>query len=129
MGELYTFVRAYRDEDFDELASWYEAWGQKVPKKEFLPSLGYIAEGVAAGFMYNVENKLGLIDFYISNPKSKTSMRDSALDHITRLLICDAGFKNLKAVTTTTKLQAIKERAKKHNFDNIGECTMLFRGI
>lgn len=109
-------VKIYEDSDYEMVKGWYEARNHPVPDKGILPSVGLVVEGVAAGFIYNVEGKFGLLEEIISNPKSTAKERNQALDFIFLTLLDYAKEEGLKLVIGFSKNKAAMERAKNFGF-------------
>lgn len=91
-----------------------------------LPHLGYIVEGIAAGFLRQCEGPYGLIDGYITNPTKTSEERNEALDIITESLINDAKAKGINHLLAFTRDNGILERAKKHGFAHLPHHFMVF---
>ena len=71
--ELY--IRELNETDYDDiLVGWWNQWGWKPPKSDFLPNNGkggvIVFDGdipVCAGFMYLTNSKVAWVDWIISN--------------------------------------------------------------
>ena len=68
-------IRQLNDTDYENiLLDWWNQWGWKAPKKDFLPDEGkggyIIYDGdipVCAGFIYVTNSKVSWVDWIISN--------------------------------------------------------------
>jgi hypothetical protein len=108
------------DLDFDEISKWFELRKMESPEKHFFPKIGFIVHGYAAGFLYLTDSLVGIIDCYISNPKSVRLLRDKALDLVTEELIKSAKFHGCKVILCDSHIESIKDRASKHGFESNG---------
>lgn len=122
-------ARLVIDLDFDELGRWYLArWGS-VPHKSLFPPIGFIVEGIAAGFLYLTDSSIAIIDGYISNPETDSKTRSDALNAITEALIGFAKNRGIMRLKCATQSEAIKKRAESHGFKCIGTYTTLILEI
>lgn len=71
--------------DYATLKRWWEAHDWKPLPRDCLPSIGSIAGGICAGFLYRTDSKLALIEYIISDPSSSKKDRKEAV----RLVIED----------------------------------------
>lgn len=88
--------------DHNTINLWQNAHGLARLEEHLFPSVGYIVENVAAGFLYQTDSSLCFIDGYISNPASDKAERREAFDQITDNVIRtarDHGFRNILAYT------------------------------
>ena len=112
-------VNRYTDANYDEMREWYEAWNLKAPAIDMFPAYGLIAPNLAVGFLIRTDCKTGILDFYISNPRSNKYERDDALDEISRGLIQHARNTGLKYLKLDTKIANVETRALMHGFSFI----------
>ena len=112
--------------DYDEIKAWYEARHLAVPKPDTFPGYGLIVKNVAAGFVILTDAKLGILEFYISNPWSSEKRRDDALDEITKGLMQYGRQFGCKHFMCTTQLPAIGQRAMKHGLEFQGQFYLYF---
>ena len=104
-------VRLYTEQDHSEVSKWWSAHNMPAIPKMALPKVGFMVQGVAAGFLYQTDSSVAFIENFISNPESDWATRQTALDDITNSILRYAishGFKQVVALTTS---QAIYERA------------------
>lgn len=106
--------------DFDEIEKWFDKHHLKMPAKGLFPRIGFIVNGVAAGFIYSTDSLVSIIDCYISNPHIDAQTRDKALNAITDELIKSAKSHGCKIIKCDTKLESIKHRALAHGFKSLG---------
>lgn len=92
-----------------------------------LPKVGFISPGVAAGFLYQTDSCVAIIDGYISNPVLNRADRDEALDEVTQALLNKAKELGFTHVKCETKLTSIGARAERHGFVPLGTFTYYVR--
>lgn len=98
--------RKYRDEDFEEIRSWFDKRG--IPLElESLPKVGFIMPGIAAGFLMQTDTTTCILEPFIANPFTLKKSREVALDSIFELLLKEAkslGFKKVFGFSTHLKM-------------------------
>ena len=109
-------VRQYTLNDYQMIAEWYIERRMTPPKSEQLPVIGFVVDGTAAGFLYNADGKLALLEGYIASPRSSAYLRDVALDLITENLINAAKKLGVNKIFAASSLRAIQRRAEVHGF-------------
>lgn len=119
-------VKRFIDEDHAEILGWHAAHKQAGPSFDDLPTYGLIEHGVAAGFLILTDARVGILEYYISNPNVAPMVRSKALDDITVGLI-DYGKKfGLKYFKCDTQLVTIGQRAMKHGLEFQGKFSAYF---
>ncbi len=109
-------LRRYENRDLEQLNRWYDLRHCPKVDNSLLPGVGFIADEMAAGFLYQTDSSLCLLDGYVSNPLTYKEDRDKALNCITQALLTEAkrlGFKKILAFTT---VEAIATRAMINGF-------------
>lgn len=122
-------IRLYETNDYESMKGWYEKRGHPVPHGTFLPPVGYIEPGVAAGFLVACDNYVGIFDFYISNPDAAKELRMKAFDDITKRLFEYAEYLKIKVLKADTQIPVIKDLCRKFNFKYVGEFSTFTREI
>ena len=114
-------MRAITQADFQILNHWCSLRDLPPLDQDVLPDTGFIVDEIAAGFLIAMNNNMGILDFYVSNPHSDKKERDVALDEITKELIATAKDVGMKRLICTTKNDAISKRAMFHGFEYMGQ--------
>lgn len=122
-------MRNFHDTDYHLIQNWQARRGKLAPKKELLPPVGLIEDNAACGFLIHCDNGVGILDFFISNPEIPKEQRDQVLDDIVFALILTAKMAGMKQVYCNSNIWAIKSRAEKHGFANIGEFTSYLKEL
>lgn len=111
------------------MSQWYKLRGKTAPKEEFVPDIGFIEPGVAAGFLIQTDIPYAIIDLYISNPRSEKAIRDEALDRITQMLFQKAKSLGCKVVRCESQVNTIKERAERNGFKPVGDFALFVKEL
>lgn len=109
-------TRRYTPADHAELSNWWTAHNLPIIPPNALPVVGFMVQGVAAGFLYQTDSDVALVENFISNPASHWDDRQTALDSITQHLIDYARFKGRLYLMAMTQSQAIFDRALHFGF-------------
>lgn len=122
-------VRRIEREDYNSIYEWFRGWDLPPPPVEFLSNVGFIVPGVAAGYLYITNSKIGIIDSYISNVKASKMERKEAIDMITSDIITLAKELGIKILKCDSTYESIKVRAKNFGFKEIGNYTCFAKEI
>lgn len=79
--ELYNEAKHY-----EMLCQWYKDRDQAHIPKELLPKIGIVVDGCVAGFLYQTDSKLCIIENYISDKNSTKEQRSQAIIELTHSL-------------------------------------------
>lgn len=114
---------------WQEICLWYTGHGQPIPDRELMPETGFMVQGLAAGFLYVTDSKLGIIEFLISNPDSNKEERDRAIDLVVKRLEIEAIDWDIKGIFITTNVGSVMKRALKHEYESVGQLTGFYKRI
>lgn len=115
----------YKPEHYAQVKGWWEAYGQPVIPEASLPKVGFIVQGLAAGFLYQTDSDLALAENFITDPVSYWADRSAALDAILEAITAYAtqsGFRHVLGLTTS---QAMYERCLRFGFRDNGTFQVL----
>jgi len=121
-------VRRFRSGDFDEVAAWWEHNGRKLEQGD-LPQLGFIAPGLAAGFLYLTDSNVAFADGLLSNPKAPILARARAASVIVDRLTEEAKACGFKYVAGVCGVESTKRLCLKKGFTRDGSYEMLLKEI
>ncbi len=116
-------VRKYRDQDYPVLCKWFKDREMLHPDKWFFSDIGFIVEGIGAGFLYTTNSGIAHVDGYITNKEANYQDRQDAIESITRAIIFTAIEKGVKLLCFSTQLKSIEELAPKFDASYIGSHT------
>lgn len=110
-----------------QLRNWIEQWKMDPNVVEYLPTTGFIIEGVCAIFLYLTNSPICYIEGFISNKQVSDSKRDQCLDAVVAQAINFASDKGFKRMLAITQLPAVSNRAEKLGFHMQGKQNLLMR--
>jgi hypothetical protein len=114
-------MRFYQDKDFKEISHWCSLRDRPAPEEWALPDSGFIVDGVACGFLVMTNTKIGILDFYISNPHADKEARREALEEITNELIEAAKEVGIRSIVFSTQFESIRQLGHFFGFTSDGE--------
>lgn len=121
-------ARLVMGKDLEQLQEWYKEWNQPIPSRRSFPYIGFMVDGIAAGFLYQTDSTVCLLDGYITNRKMSHDARYEAMEEITSKLLNEALYRGFHEVIALTKIPKIKERLLNNwNFNDSGQYTLLTR--
>jgi hypothetical protein len=121
-------VRKYKSSDWVTIQSWYAARNIVPAEACCLPKVGFVAPGVAAGFLVQTDGGFAMIEHLAGNPEIPAWDRANGLDAVVSKL-CDTGVKlGYSRILGITKLQVVKDRALSHGFKEFGTYEILAKG-
>lgn len=122
-------ARKFIQEDLAQVNRWHALHEMPVIGYDDLPEIGFIVPGVCAGFLYQTDSSVCMLDGYISNPESEKNARKDALDAITFLLITTAKDLMFTTIMAFTKNQSVMGRCERYEFTKKGEYNLFVRRI
>lgn len=122
-------MRRYLPEDDTEIGSWYNKRGLIPAIGRYLPKIGMIEPGVAAGFLYQTDSTIAWLESFVTNPEASSSERNVALDRITSALIHEAKKLGFTILMVYSRVPSITDRAREFGFCGNAGYTLLSRTI
>ncbi len=122
-------ARPFLTADLPQINAWYIGHGQGPVSTEGLPPTGFIVDDVGAGFMYKTDAKLGILEFWVSNPKATSDERHRAFTAVGNELLKDAIKSGIARIWCLSSQPDIVERAKEWEFKPIGAFELLARKV
>jgi hypothetical protein len=104
------------EKHYPTVALWWEAHGQHAVPAECLPRIGFFVPSTCAGFLYQTDSKIALIEGLISSPESDPSYRDQALDAVVEALCAEAKKLGFVGIQGFTKVKRVSARASRLGF-------------
>lgn len=105
------------DKDYGDLETWWLAQDWTPVQRQFLPKLGLIEPGLAAGFLYLSDSGgMAWMEWIVGNPEADYEERGKALDQIIEGLAAAAAHAGAKAIFTSASHKRLIERYKEHSF-------------
>lgn len=122
-------IRSYYRADLSDLQDWLELRGLPRAEAHWFPSIGFIAPGLAVGFLFQTDSSLAFLDNYISNPTADSFRVGRAVSKITDRLLAKAEQLGFDYVKCATDKGSVKKMALRKGFKNVGEHTCFFKEI
>lgn len=121
--------RPVTPKDYDVINAWYRGHHMPPLCEHLFPDVGYVVDGIGAGFIYQTDSSLCFIEGYISNPDSGKDDRKEAFDQITNCLIRVAKDFGFKAVLAYTQHPEIAKRCERFHFQYKGTYNLFLKGL
>ncbi len=123
-------MRAYTQEDYEMIKIWTQKNGQPVPYPQMLPQTGYIEDNICAGFLYQTDSSICIIEHIVVNPDVDKEIRNKALNELIECLILEAKSMNYQTIIAFSDMGAVIERSKNFDFEiTDNKYTMMSREI
>jgi hypothetical protein len=131
MGETKELtIRRYDETDFDTLKVWWDHHKFEGMVPAMLPRIGYVVEGVCAGFLYQTDSAFALFEWVISNTESDKEIRRAGLDLLITAAAQEAQNLGFKVLYSTIKHPALIARYKSHGYvETDTGMTAMVRGL
>lgn len=113
-------IRRFEPEDLNALDSWLMARGEPLLGPEFLPEVGMIVPGVAAGFLYRAEGKMALLEHFVTNRTESRINREEAVSLIADSLVEIAKAEGFSVVVAITRALPIIKHCDNKGFKCLG---------
>jgi hypothetical protein len=122
-------MRVFRRDDLEAVNGWFSGHRQPPMVPAALPTLGLIEPGVAAGFLYETDSTMAMVEGYVTNPDAAPADRNAALDEITEALLDCAKDQRFKHVIAICRDDSIEKRAERHGFKLLGRYALMAREV
>lgn len=99
-------VKRIEPADIPIIEAWHKAHGAPFNPK-VVPEVGFIAEGVAAGFLWIMEHKIAMLDSFVTSPIMGGQVRHAALNAIIdemKHYCSEAGIKRVICITNNREV-------------------------
>lgn len=113
-------ARAYKRKDLEAINDWYQMHGHPTVESHMLPSVGFVVDGVCAGFLFQTDSSMCLLDAYVANPQASAPSRSLGQDLVTNALMERAKDLGYRAVIAITEHPSIVRRCKEYKFKDDG---------
>ena len=100
--------------DYMDFANWWSDWSWPIIPPDYLPPIGIIIEDgltkYCAGWLYQMDAKICMIEWIISNKDAPKEERSKALDLLVTALTDAARDRGFKSVFTAIKTPRLIQR-------------------
>ncbi len=104
------------EKDYPILCEWWAQHEWSPPPKDILPPNGYIEEGVCAGFLYNMDSKIAMLEWVVSNPNCDKIDRARGVVSVMNRLIRHAQGTGCLVIFTSSNDSAWMNRLESFGF-------------
>lgn len=122
-------MRPFTHHDYPTIQEWFKKRKMYCIPYRYLPMTGIIRPEEAAGFLINTDCRVGILDFFITNPDASAPVRALALEAIADQLVQDARRAGLKYIKCDTKFTNLKRIVDSLGFFNLGEVSSFFKEL
>jgi hypothetical protein len=117
------------NEDFPAVREWLRARRIAVPDPSYLPDCGFVALGVAIGFLVKTNSKVARIENIIVDPNADEKTRNAALYSLFNALESEAkrcGYSMIEVLSGGANMTARLARCR---FRKFGEYSLLYKEV
>lgn len=108
------------DKDYDDLASWWQAWKFTPLPPAFLSTNGFVAEmdgrKIGVVFVYMSDSAICWLEWLTTNPQANREERTAALDMLVQAVVSYAKDNHYLGIFTSTIHPSLKRLYPKHGF-------------
>lgn len=109
------------------LERWLAHYCVPMPEDDVMSDLGYVADNIAAAFLFKTQSKVCYIDNVAGDPDSIVEARNAALEEVLRKLELDAFNEGFKLITVLAKLPRMTARLERLGYRRHGDYSLYFR--
>lgn len=120
-------IREYRPSDLIDIKTWFRLHSRPLDET-LMPSIGFIAPGIAAGFLVRTDCGFCFLEPFISNPKSTYVERNDALSLILDKLVETSRLLNFKYAIGVSTSKSMISRALGKGFHIQDISTVVVKG-
>lgn len=125
---VFDTIRPVTPDDYPEISSWAKARGLLGLRADLVAPQGFIAPGVACGFMITTNTSIGILDHFASNPEAPKAVRGQALERIAEMLIAAGQSHGMRAFLAFTSSDRIKRLCTMNGFKLMPQTEVWLRG-
>jgi hypothetical protein len=108
--------RYVTERHYDAFCKWMRFYEIDPIEPGYLPSTGFVIEGLACCFLYRTDSKLALIEGLVGNPYAPKAESSRALDLVVEATIAEARQQGFGVLQGYTSFDAVVQRAVRHGF-------------
>jgi hypothetical protein len=123
-------IRTYsHTEHFPLVKAWLTDRALPVPDPSYLPDCGFVALGIAIGFLVKTNSKVARIENLVVSPSADEKTRDAAFYELFNALETEAkrsGYSMIEVLSAGAKMTARFARCRYRKF---GDYSLLFKEV
>lgn len=102
---------------YEVLCKWFHFYDLPPVDEDFLPPTGFVAEGLAMGFLVRTDTKLATMEPLVSNGYAPLAERDAAMDAVVLALLEEAKGLGYRVVEGFTTIEGVVARGRRLGFE------------
>lgn len=110
-------IRSVSADDYPVLCEWWGAQSFPSPPKEILPATGYMANEVAAGFLYLTNSPIAWLEWVVADPKAEKKLRNQSINEVIEHISKSAKVTGNMLLFTSTNVFPFCERLRRLGFN------------
>lgn len=127
---MYNMIKRFEHSDYPLLVEWWKSHKWPSVPQECLPQIGFIVNDLCAGFLYQTDSSICIMEWIIADKKSDLVKRRESLDILIATLSNEAKNLGFKHIFTSTPHTSLISRYKKLGFNQTDtNVTNLLRSI
>jgi hypothetical protein len=101
---------------YEVLCKWFHFYDLPPIDEDFLPPTGFVAEGLAMGFLVRTDTKVATMEPLVSNGYAPLAERDAAMDAVVTALLAEAKGLGYRVVEGFSTIDAVIARGRRLGF-------------
>jgi hypothetical protein len=123
-------MRHFIAQDHKTVATWWEGHGWQAIPLDALPARGLIVPELAAGFLYQTDSNIGIMEWIVSNPQATPRKAYEAIQDIVSGLHMMAKDMGCKSILTFARHRGLIRLYEKSGFVKTDEnMTHMIMGV
>lgn len=91
-----------------------------------LPSTGFVADEIAAGFLYLTDSRQAFMDAFVSDPRPTKEARGAAIGQIIEAIITLARSRGVRTLSGAISVPSLATHVAKYGFTMITNCYYVY---
>ena len=121
-------VRPIFKEDMAEINRWLQGHGAIPLDDDDTPPLGFMVDGVAAGFLFQTGTRIGFIEMFCGNPEASRSDVYQGLELVLREAVAASRAVGIRRLITMTCRPSIAKCLRERGFEQAEGQWQLLQG-
>lgn len=115
------------DKHLPILGRWLSNWGITPPPRALFSDIGFVANGIAMGFLFTTNSATAYIDHMAADPNSSAEARDIAITDLFNHLEVVADSSGHKFLTVMSRIPAMRDRVTSLGFTQDKEYMLYYK--
>lgn len=113
-------IQIYNNQNYEEICSWWKKQQWPVIPQESLSTSGFLVVNdnvnVLAGWVYETNSNIALLEFVVANPEIKGPQRDEAFELLFKTVDSYCKLRNFKFIFTMVRNESLMKRLENNSF-------------